>query len=166
MTTEEKLKELILKKYYSIREFTTIIDMPYSTMDSIFKRGIGNSSVSNIIKICKELGISTDALADGEIRPIKAFTVINPKQKTEVSEILSDTKDYLIHSDKITMDGKVLSNSDLTSLFDAIDVGLEMTKKRKSNITKSITKTITKTDKLTKTPTRQSKTIESKNSLA
>ena len=69
MTIEEKLKNLISERYHSIREFAIYIDMPYSTLDSIFKRGIGNSSVTNIVKICKALHISTDALADGEIRP-------------------------------------------------------------------------------------------------
>ena len=70
MTIEQKLKDLILKRYHSIREFTIAIDIPYTTMDSIFRRGIGNSSVTNVIKICKALRISVDALADGEIVPI------------------------------------------------------------------------------------------------
>lgn len=69
MTTEEMLKNIIKERYGSVREFTTIIDMPYTTLDSIFKRGIGNSSVANVTKICKALHISTDALIDGEIRP-------------------------------------------------------------------------------------------------
>lgn len=66
-TVEEQLKELILSKYKSIREFSLLIDMPYSTLDSIFKRGIGNASVSNIIKICKALNISADGLSQGKI---------------------------------------------------------------------------------------------------
>lgn len=66
-TSEDKLKNLILGKYKSIREFTTIVEMPYSTVDSIFKRGIRKASVDNLIKICEELGISADALVDGRI---------------------------------------------------------------------------------------------------
>lgn len=68
MTREEKLKLLILSRYKSIREFTIAIDIPYTTIDSIFRRGIDNSSVSNIKKICDALNISVDALADGEIK--------------------------------------------------------------------------------------------------
>lgn len=66
-TSEDRLKEYILTKYKSVREFTGAIDMPYSTVDSIFKRGIRNASVENIIKICDFLGISTDALINGYI---------------------------------------------------------------------------------------------------
>ena len=66
-TSEDKLKEYILKKYKSIREFAIDIDMPYSTIDSIFKRGVRKASVDNIINICEFLDISTDALIDGYI---------------------------------------------------------------------------------------------------
>ena len=65
--TEELLKSLILSKYRSIREFTTQIGMPYSTLDSIFKRGVRKASVENIIRICDALNISADALANGTI---------------------------------------------------------------------------------------------------
>ncbi|MFR4352481.1 MAG: XRE family transcriptional regulator [Roseburia sp.] len=65
--SEDALKEFILSKYKSIREFTMDADMPYSTVDSIFKRGLRKSSVDNLILICEHLGISADALLDGKI---------------------------------------------------------------------------------------------------
>ena len=71
MSIESKLKDMILERYHSIREFSNTVDMPYTTIDSILKRGIANSSVSNIITICKALQISADALADGEIHPVR-----------------------------------------------------------------------------------------------
>lgn len=64
---EQKLKDYILSRYKSIREFALNIEMPYSTIDTILKRGINKASVGNILKICQSLGISADALADGEI---------------------------------------------------------------------------------------------------
>lgn len=129
MSTEEKLKDLILKRYHSIREFTIAIDIPYTTMDSIFRRGVGNSSVSNVIKICKALGISADALADGEIVPVKKRpTPIN--DRFEVKEIISDTKDRLIHSGEITLDGKPIGKAGIESIIDAMDVGVEIARKK------------------------------------
>lgn len=67
MTIEERLKDLIIERYGSLRAFTTKHDIPNSTMVSILKRGIGSSNVSNVIKICKVLHISVDGLADGKI---------------------------------------------------------------------------------------------------
>lgn len=131
MTTEEKLKELILKRYNSIREFTITIDIPYTTMDSIFRRGIGNSSVSNVIKICKALGISADALADGEIKPFVNHTTRSLNDRIEINEILNDAKDILTHSDFVTLEGKLISDNGIQSIIDAMDVGVEIAKRKK-----------------------------------
>lgn len=132
MTIEEKLQALILARYHSIREFTITIDMPYTTMHSIFKRGIGNSSVTNVIKICKALGISADALADGKIVPVakRNYAPVNVAELIEVKEIISDTKDRLIHSGELTLDGKPISRDSVESIIDAMEVGVEMAKKR------------------------------------
>ena len=67
MPVEQELKNLILQRYRSIRAFSEENSIPYSTIDSIFKRGIDNSSVSKIIKICRALNIDADALGDGRI---------------------------------------------------------------------------------------------------
>lgn len=57
---EDKIKKIIIEKYGSIRQFALKIDVPYTTIDSILKRGIDNSNVNNVIKICKELNLSVD----------------------------------------------------------------------------------------------------------
>lgn len=94
MTTEEKLKDLILSRYKSIREFTLEIDFPYTTLDSIFKRGINNSSVSNVIKICKALHISADALAKGEIVPIHDVELYHIDQvRKQIQELTEKEKE-------------------------------------------------------------------------
>lgn len=61
---EEKLKNLIITKFGSVRQFAIYIDIPYTTVDSILKRGIDNSNVGNVIKMCKALNISIDNLLD------------------------------------------------------------------------------------------------------
>lgn len=129
MTTEEKLKDLILKRYHSVREFTIQHDIPYTTVHSIFKRGVDNSSVANIIKICKALGISADALADGEIAPIQKVSGNPINERFEVKEIIEDTKDLLTHR-KVMLDGEPLSKKGIESIIDAMEIGVEMAKKK------------------------------------
>ena len=63
---EVRLKNLIIEKYGSVRQFSFKIDVPYTTVDSILKRGIDNSNVGNVIKICKALNISIDTLLDNK----------------------------------------------------------------------------------------------------
>lgn len=67
MTIEQQLKVLINQRYGTAKAFSEKIGMPNSTLDNIFRRGIANSSVTNIIKICNGLSISADGLAEGKI---------------------------------------------------------------------------------------------------
>lgn len=127
MNVEEKLKDLILSKYKSVREFTIAIDMPYTTIDSIFRRGVGNSSVSNIIKICKALGISADELADGKIVSVQNHII--PGDLSEIKDILSDTKARLIHHDNLTFDGEPVNDDTIDAIVHGIDVSLELAKR-------------------------------------
>lgn len=64
---ELKIREMIIQKYGSLKKFCEIIDMPWTTLDSILKRGFANSNISNVMKITNELGIDTESLALGEI---------------------------------------------------------------------------------------------------
>lgn len=77
MSVELELKDLILNKYKSLREFAIKIDMPYSTIDTILKRGVDRANINNIIRICKELGIDTEALGEGRIEFKQADTEIH-----------------------------------------------------------------------------------------
>jgi Helix-turn-helix. len=62
MTREDYLKEKI-KEQGTQREFAAKIGMPPSTLFSIL-RNVGGASIDNIIKICKDLNIKPDELAE------------------------------------------------------------------------------------------------------
>ena len=86
---EHELKELILSQYKSIREFSNIIGIPYTTLDGILKRGIDKAGISNIIKICSHFKISTDKLAQGKIVPIDSVfttTSLSLKEKALITK--------------------------------------------------------------------------------
>ena len=64
---ENELKELILDNYGSLAEFCKKIDLPWTTLDSILKRGVDKANIKNIIKITSELNIDVESLANGQI---------------------------------------------------------------------------------------------------
>ena len=68
MTVEEQLKQEILSKYKSIRAFTTTINIPYSTLDSVFKRGISNAGVSTMIKVFDALELDIESVQTGTLQ--------------------------------------------------------------------------------------------------
>lgn len=95
---ELHLKELIIKQYGSLKRFCDIIDMPWSTLDSILKRGICNSNITNVLKITKELDIDTESLISGKItQSIHTNMVINKIPQTIAAHFDGDeyTEDEL-----------------------------------------------------------------------
>lgn len=68
MSIEQELKGLILEQYKSIRAFSLEVDIPYSTIDTMLKRGISGTAISTVTKICNALDIDTDSLSRGVLR--------------------------------------------------------------------------------------------------
>lgn len=64
---ESRIKELIIERYGSLKKFTEIIEMPWTTLDSILKRGVANSNITNVLKITRELGLDAEDLVDGKV---------------------------------------------------------------------------------------------------
>ena len=131
MTTEEKLRHLILSKYKSIREFTLEADIPYTTMDSILRRGVGNSSVDNIIKVCNTLRISVDALARGEIQ---YYIETMSTDTIDIKDIIADAKAKLSTSDHLIVDGKIIDIEYTEPIISALDIGYEMVKQKSKKV--------------------------------
>ncbi len=105
---EEKIKKLIIEKYGSIRQFALKIDVPYTTVDTILKRGIDNSNVGNVIKICKTLGLSVDKsiekkdlILDTNIDEKKQFS--EEEKKEALKQVLKD-KGFLNENEEISKD--------------------------------------------------------------
>ena len=64
---EANIKSLIIERYGSLKKFSETIDMPWTTLDSILKRGMANSNITNVLKITRELGLDAEKIVDGEI---------------------------------------------------------------------------------------------------
>lgn len=88
---ETLLKAYILKQYKSIREFSTVSNVPYSTIDSMLKRGVGNTSIGTAIKICNFLGLSVDALSDGKLEKKQSIPKEPAFQTQRLEYIISVT---------------------------------------------------------------------------
>ena len=57
MNREQKLRNLILDRYPSLRQFAIEADIPYSTLMTLLSRDVGGASFYVIIKICKQLDV-------------------------------------------------------------------------------------------------------------
>ena len=57
MSREQKLRNLILDRYTSLRQFAIEADIPYSTLMTLLSRDVGGASFDVIIRICKQLDV-------------------------------------------------------------------------------------------------------------
>ena len=130
MTTEDKLKNLIVCKYGSMVNFSKEIDMANSTLATIMKNGIHKASVNNVIKICQALGISADELAHDKIIPINS----NGKDisnKTELNEIVENTPENIEKYRFLTIDGKPMNNEEIELLLDCLNLTIGLIRKQR-----------------------------------
>lgn len=134
MSVESDLKNLIVERYGTVKAFSQSVGLPNSTLDSIFRRGILKASVTNIIKICDELGISADGLGEGKIvarsgslnrelvltpgeaDAIKKYRALDERGKMAVDSTLA--REYEISSRNAAV------VSDMASTINAADVAL------------------------------------------
>mgnify|MGYP001037549278 CR=1 FL=1 len=69
MTREELLKSYILKQYRTVKDFSVAIGLPYTTIDGILRRGVMNTRVENMIRVCQFLGIALSRILTGRLSP-------------------------------------------------------------------------------------------------
>ena len=62
MNREQKLRNLILDRYTSLRRFAIEADIPYSTLMTLLSRDIGGASFDVVIRICQKLEINPSEL--------------------------------------------------------------------------------------------------------
>ena len=120
MTVEERLQELILARYRSLREFAMTIDMSPSTLDSMLKRGLDRATIGNVIKVCNALHISIDELANDRI--ISTVSLVTTDSR-DVDNILRILRGDILTRDDLTLNGQELTDVDriaLSNLLDAV----------------------------------------------
>lgn len=96
MTIEEQLKQEILSKYKSVRAFTTSIQVPYTTLDSVFKRGVSNAGIETMLKVFGALDLDIESIKDGTLRHREhSLSTVKKEAPSDLSEeALKVAKDY------------------------------------------------------------------------
>lgn len=66
MKRGEKLTKIIKEKKLTVSSLAKKADIPYTTLRSMIENNLINSSVDNVIKICKPLGIAVEDLLEDD----------------------------------------------------------------------------------------------------
>lgn len=68
MTREQKLRNLILDRYKSLRQFALEADIPYSTLMTLLSRDMGGASFDVVVGICRKLEVDPMEFCEVEKR--------------------------------------------------------------------------------------------------
>ena len=123
VSTEENLKALILSKYGTVKDFAAAVRLPYTTVDTIIRRGITKASVNNIILICQKLGISADELAKGKLTPLKEI-------QTEFKDLMRHWECETANLD-YTLNGVTMTRDELDVIINAAKVAVSIIEERR-----------------------------------
>ena len=107
---ETELKEMIISRYGSLAKFANEIDMSWTTLDSILKRGILKANIVNVLKITGELGIDTEKLGDGLIVMLPNEDISSPSESDE---------SYYLDPAAAAMAQELYARPEMRVLFDA-----------------------------------------------
>ena len=124
---EQKLQDLILERYSTMLEFSRQTGVPRSTLSSILKRGILNSTVSNVKLICQALSLNMDDLTDGRIT---SDVDASKPVAGNIDKSLSDFCRDLRARDDLYMNGRPLDHEGAVALAELIELSVGFVQKR------------------------------------
>lgn len=119
MDKTKKLKNIILNKYGSIREFAKVANIPSTTLTSSLDRGIGGMAVDRVIKICDILSIdiktfepienniiskTENKLSEKEKSLLNDFNELNDSGRNKVINYTKDLKELPKYKKKSSID--------------------------------------------------------------
>ena len=80
---EADLKQLIIDRFGSLSKFSEAIDMPWTTLDGVIKRGVNKANITSLIKICEGLNIGCESLYYGRLLPKQDMLKEDPLSEKE-----------------------------------------------------------------------------------
>lgn len=138
LTADEFLKQKMIDDFGSVSAFARAAGLAYSTVNSALTRGISGASYKTSKKILDTLGVSSAVIdfwdplepLPEEIQKKEEEIELNERDKREITKVLSDTREHLMEQEGLMFDGEPASEEGVQAILDALEIGLEIAKKR------------------------------------
>lgn len=100
---------------------------------SDWKTGRSNPKQDKLQKIADFFGVSIEYLRTGQDSSDKNEPVLKPKDEKDIKEILANTE-QLLRQPGLMFEGKPASQESIDSILSAMEIGMEMAKKRNKEL--------------------------------
>lgn len=128
----EIFEQLLQKHGISAYRVSKEAGITQSTL-SDWKRGRSTPKSENMKKIADYFGVSIDYLMTGQESSDKNEPVLKPKDEKDIKEILANTE-QLLRQPGLMFEGKPASPESINSILSAMEIGMEMAKKRNKEL--------------------------------
>lgn len=120
----------LLDKYgvttYKVSKATGIAASTFSD----WKSGRSTPKQDKLQKIADYFGVSIEYLMTGETPSDKKEATLTPRDERDIEKILNQTKEQLLSQEGLMFDGKPATSEAIDSILSAMQVGMELAKKK------------------------------------
>lgn len=122
--------ELLQKNNKKAADVTRATGIPASTF-SDWKKGKSSPKQEKLQKIADFFNVSLEYLMTGqEVPSTKKENTLTSKDERDIEKILNQTKEQLLNQEGLMFDGDPASPEAIDSILSAMQIGMEMAKKK------------------------------------
>ncbi|WP_311649921.1 helix-turn-helix domain-containing protein [Selenomonas artemidis] len=126
---ERRIKELRLSNGLTQKDLSDYLGLT-PKMVSFYELGQRVPPSDIILKLAEKFHVSTDYLLGNAIKPKQDLPPLNRKDEREITKLMDDMKETLMQEKGLMFDGQPASEESIQSILDAMQIGMEMAKKR------------------------------------
>lgn len=124
-----RIKELRLENHMTQKELSDYLNLT-PKMISFYELGQRVPPSDIILKLAEKFNVSTDYLLGKAKTKQGDLPPLTPKDEREITRMMDDMKDKLMQEEGLMFDGHPASPESIQSILDAMQIGMEMAKKR------------------------------------
>lgn len=123
----EQIRDIAKSKGYSVNRLEKELGFARSSINK-FNKNI--PSVDKLQQIADFLGVTVDYLMTGETPAEKKEASLTPRDERDIEKILDQTREQLLSQEGLMFDGQPASPEAVESILSAMQVGMELAKKK------------------------------------
>ena len=123
----ENIRDIAKTKGLSINRLEQELGFARSSINKFNKN---TPSVEKLQQIAERLNVTVDNLMTGHVVDENNETTLTPKDEKDIEKILEQTREQLMNQEGLMFDGDPASPEAIDSILSAMQIGMELAKKK------------------------------------
>lgn len=123
----ENIRDIAKTKGLSINRLEQELGFARSSINKFNKN---TPSVEKLQQVAERLNVTVDNLMTGDVVDENSETTLTPKDEKDIEKILEQTREQLMNQEGLMFDGDPASPEAIDSILSAMQIGMELAKKK------------------------------------